>query len=153
MADLKQFNLQEAVQAIAVSVGEELASTRRRFRHWAGLDLVPATTRTGRGVGTRRRYDDMAVLLGATLIVLARHGIQGDSLSNLGNSVSATLRKRGFNNIRRDGVLLVIDLAVTGTIRAHLALPGAVPAPAPHWARLTINIGEIAVRVDKTLNK
>jgi hypothetical protein len=143
-------SLQSAARAIAGAVGEDPAAARRRFRHWAGLGLILATT-TGAGVGTRRTYSTAAVLLGAVLALLARHGVEGNGLQRLGRGLGQALDRRGFENLRRYGGLLFVDLDSATQVSAQIRMPGAPALPPPETARLAIDVGALAERIAEAL--
>ncbi|MEX0809076.1 MAG: hypothetical protein WD044_10135 [Dongiaceae bacterium] len=152
MTDNHDYSLQIATQVIARAIKEDPATVRRRFRHWAGLGIVPEAARTGSGVGTRRAYAKAGVLLGALLALLARHGIEGEALTRLSKEMEPVLCRKGLAYFHRSGGDLIIDLEANGNLRAQIRLPGAQPPKSPEWARLTINIGVLASQLSKALD-
>jgi hypothetical protein len=143
---IPRYALQAAVQSISSAIGEDAAVVRRRFRHWAGLGMIPARA-TGAGVGTRRTYSQAGVLLGAVLVLLSRHGVGGEGLGRLSLGLGQAISSRGFENLRRYGGLLFVDLDTATYVPARIAMAGAPALPAPAVARLTVNVGALAERI------
>jgi hypothetical protein len=144
------YALQAAVRSISSAIGEDATVVRRRFRHWAGLGMIPATA-TGAGLGTRRTYSQAGVLLGAVLVLLARHGVEGEGLERLSFGLGQAISSRGFDNLRRYGELLFVDLDTAMQVSAQIRMPGTPALPPPAMARLTLNVGALAEPIAEAL--
>lgn len=126
---------------------------RRRFRHWAALGLVPTSSLTGQGVGTRRTYSTEALLLGAILAIIARRGLEGSGVCDLASALDKKLQREGFMKLWRDGGYLVLGLDADGrSVPAFLTHePAKVIFEGSLDCWMVVDVGQLATRLRKVL--